>query len=246
VRNGCFVFLLAGSLAVAAVEEKKRLEIETTHSASFPAAGNILVRDSFGELLVEGWDRPEVEITVTKATRRRYSEEDQQKALEFLNSIEVAAVSGGPGRLMITTTYPDRTLLKRPFRGKTNLELIYRIRAPRTSNLVIEHDTGVVNVKDITGNLNVSSRIGEISLGVPANGNYTINARTRLGEVDTDFPGQSARRFLTDTFLNDAGAPASHIHVRLGIGSINIRKLQAAASPSRRELRASLDTTFSQ
>jgi hypothetical protein len=234
--------VLAGSLSLMASEsDRKRLEIETVQSTRFAPDGDILIRDSFGELFVEGWDRPEVEITVLKGTRRRYAAAEQDKALEYLNSIEVVAVVDGGDRLLVTTAFPDRNL-SRPFRGKSNVELVYKIKAPRNCNLAIEHDTGIVNVKNITGNVNVTARFGEITMRVPETGNYNLNARTRIGEVDTDFPGQSARKFLTQTFQNNAGAATSQIHLRLGIGSINIRKTQVGARPSRRELRASFQT----
>jgi len=50
------------------------------------------------------------------------------------------------GKLLVTTRFPSRNLFTRPFRGKTNLKLVYKIKAPRRSVLDIDHDRGVVSV----------------------------------------------------------------------------------------------------
>jgi hypothetical protein len=105
----------------ASGSDAKKLEIETTQSMSFAQDGEILIQGSFGELELEGWDRSEVEITITKGTRKKYSLDEQEKALRFLNSVEVIAAGQSANRLVISTSFPDRSLFTRPLRGKSKI-----------------------------------------------------------------------------------------------------------------------------
>ena len=218
--------------------EQKRLEIQTIQSMSFAPDGEVLIQGSFGELELEGWDRSEVEITLTKGTRKKYSLDHQEKALAFLNSVEVTAAGQNANRLVISTSFPDRSLFTRPLRGKSNIELSYKIKMPRQVKLSIEHDTGEVRVKNIAGDIKATVRIGQISMRVPENENYTINASVRLGEVESDFRGRSGRKFLSERFVSDESRGMRNIYARVGIGQINIRKMQASAPSKRRELLA--------
>jgi hypothetical protein len=225
----------------ASGSDRKKLEIETTQSMSFASDGEILIEDSFGELEIEGWDRPEVEITITKGTRKHYSLDEQEKALQFLNSVEVIAFAEQPNRLVISTSFPDRRVFTRPLRGKSNIELSYKIKAPRRVKLSIKHDTGEVTVKDIAGDIKVTARIGQIYLRIPRDENYTINASVRLGEVESDFRGRSGRKFLSERFVSDESCGMRNIYARVGIGQIDIRKMQASAPAKRRELMALME-----
>ena len=45
-------------------------EATTTERMNFAPGGTIRVEHSYGDLRVEGWDRPEVKITVTKSLLR--------------------------------------------------------------------------------------------------------------------------------------------------------------------------------
>ena len=47
---------------------------------NFLPGGTIRLDNSYGYLTVEGWDEPEVEITVTKSTDRFYEPEQKEKA----------------------------------------------------------------------------------------------------------------------------------------------------------------------
>jgi hypothetical protein len=214
--------------------DRKKLEIETTQSMSFTQDGEILIQGSFGELELEGWDRSEVEITIRKGTRKKYPLEEQEKALRFLNSVEVIATGQSANHLVISTSFPDRSLFTRPLRGKSNIDLSYKIKAPRTVKVAIEHDTGEVNIRNISGDIKVTARIGQISLRVPRDENYTINASVRLGEVESDFRGHSGRKFLSERFVSDESRGMRNIYARVGIGQINIRKMQASAPAQRR------------
>ena len=125
--------------------------------------GTIRFDGSVGELNVEGWDRPEVEITLT-----RYTETDNPtRATGELNSIHVTAKRDGAGVLAISTSLPARNFFARTFDGRTKGNLNYRIRVPRDSRLVVEHDGGDLVVYDVAGDIDAHAPHGSILLLLP-------------------------------------------------------------------------------
>jgi hypothetical protein len=59
---------------------------------------------------------------------------------------------------------------------------------------------------------------------LPDPGPYSIDARTRLGSVSSDFAGSGHKQFLVGTqFVHAGQAPAHRIFLRMGRGSITIK-----------------------
>ncbi|MGH9661130.1 MAG: hypothetical protein ACRD96_21460, partial [Bryobacteraceae bacterium] len=194
--------------------DKDPVEASTREQFAFAPGGVVAIVDSFGVLSIEGWDRPDVEVWVTKKTRKEYT--DPGKGVEELDRVVVTPVKESDARFVVTTEFPSRNLFTRPLRGKTNVELEYKIRVPRYSSLHIKHDIGEVRIKDVAGSINATARIGELSLTLP-DGDYHIDARKRIGEVSSDF-------------LSVPGA-TRQLYLRLGIGEINIRRMKPASPP---------------
>ena len=57
---------------------------------------------------MEGWDEPEVEITVTKSTDRFYEPEQKAKAEKHFDQIRVVTERRSDKELAISTTLPAR------------------------------------------------------------------------------------------------------------------------------------------
>jgi predicted membrane protein len=225
---------LAFSLSVQAQNiEKREAEIKTTQSLEFGASGTIQIVDSFGSVKVEGWDKEEVELTVTKRTQKKYAPKDIAKATKELERFKVTMETIGETSLLaINTTYPSWTPA-RMFRGKTNLNLDYLVKIPRQSSLLIKHGIGEVNVTNVSGDIEATASIGEVSLNLPEDQSYSVDARVRIGDVSSEF-GQTTQRKgfipLGAKLAGDPTAPTRRIFLRLGIGDINVNKLQSEKS----------------
>ena len=176
----------------------------------FSSGGVIEIQDSFGQVKVEGWDLPEVELTVVKSSQKEYTPTEMAAAIADLDRILIGTERPSDDHLIITTSFPTRKL-PRPLRGKSNVQLEYRIRAPRQTRLVIRHDVGDVEVNNIAGDMKVSARVGEITLGVPANTRFALDAKARLGDVCSE--------------LAAPDGPAYELYLRVGIGDISVHKL---------------------
>jgi len=203
---------------------------ETMSTESYDVARVIQLKDSFGEVFVEGWDQPSIEISIVKSTRKKYAPKDQAEARAQLDRIKVTMTKESADKLLVTTNFPSRNLFTRPFRAKTNLKLVYKIKVPRNTVLDIDHDMGVVNVIGVAAQTRITNGIGAISLSLPASEEYYIDASSKLGEVKSDFDAKSNRPYLLGAkAVNKAGGEAHRLYLRVGIGEIEIKK---SAPPS--------------
>ena len=227
-----FVCCLAlGLPAQAQTSDKREAEVTTTQSLEFGARGTIQIVDSFGSVKVEGWDKEEVELTVKKRTQKKYEPKDLDKAAKGLERFKVTMETvGETSLLVINTKYPSWTPI---FRGKTNLKLDYLIKVPRQSMLLIKHGIGEVEVVNVSGDIEATASIGQISLRLPEDQIYAVDARVRIGDVSSEFGQVTRRQGLLPVGAKLAGepsAPTRRIFSRVGIGDIQVSKLRAEKS----------------
>lgn len=108
----------------------QRIQITKTEHADLPAGGTVRLRNSTGELTIEGWDQPGVEIITTKSTKLRYAATgtEHDKASHMLEEVKVSeAVQGN--ELVIETDFPrHRRFLPRPSVGARDFDLEYLIK----------------------------------------------------------------------------------------------------------------------
>lgn len=203
-------------------------EATKTERTLFAPGGTIRVNGSYGYLAVEGWDEPEVEVTVIKSTDGFYEPSQKQHVEQRFEGIHVVTERASDKELTISTTPPvrktvfffPRPLFPSPRHGLTP---DYRIHVPRNSQLVIRHDNGYVWVSDVTGDIDARSHTGDMIVLLPDPGPYSIDARTGLGSVSSDFVGKG-HRYLAGTRLAFAGsAPSRRIFLRMGRGCITIK-----------------------
>jgi hypothetical protein len=206
---------------------KRPVEVVKTERVDFAAGGVIRLNDTYGYLSVDGWDEPQVEVTITKSTNRFYKPGQQEEAKRSLESIRVVTERLPENELSITTILASRKGTwspPLPPTTKSGVIVEYLIHAPHDSRLVIHHGTGQVLVSNMTGDVEATSLSGDILLMLPDSGLYSIDAKSKLGSVSSDFAGDSHRRYLVGTGFANATPPPSHrIYVRTGRGGIAIK-----------------------
>jgi hypothetical protein len=217
----------------------RSFEVTTTQRVPFLHGGTIRLDNSYGYLTVEGWDEPEVEITVTKATDRFYEPGQQEKAGKYFDQIRLSAERHSDKELEIATAVPVRNSLFNsvlplrrvvgatplPSNNKHGITVEYTVRVPRDSRLVVHHDNGYVWVSDVTGDIQVNSHTGDMIVMLPDPGPHSIDATARVGSVSSDFVGKSVSQFLLGThFVYPSEGPSQRIDLRMGRGSITIMK----------------------
>jgi hypothetical protein len=208
-------------------DDRANEALSSTHTERFslPAAGAIRLENSFGEVDIDGWDRPEVELTVIRSTERLHGTENRAEAQRRLDTAQVSSKQDG-NDVVISTAYPPRNAFWHPLSRRSDIEISYRIKAPRASKLIIDHNSGGVNVFDISGDIHATVINGQITLTLASGGQYAIDAHCALGDVYSDFEGRDQRRRLVgEEFSRQSTAPATNLYLRVRVGDIVIQKL---------------------
>jgi hypothetical protein len=225
------VIAIAICLPLAAKLPKPEMPVITTESVEFAPGGTIQVSGSMGVLNIEGWDRPEVEITVTRSTYRTDTPQARDLAKRQLSAIQVTAERKSSTELAIHTAFPPRGFWARVAHRRPDVQLEYRIRVPRDSKLVLRHAGGDVMVYDVAGDIDASVPTGDIVMQLPAAGQYSFDARCRFGDVYSDFAGNYHIAYLaSERFVQPGPASAKRVYLRVRIGGIKIQKM-APATP---------------
>jgi hypothetical protein len=191
-------------------------EDKTTQTLAFPAGGVMRLKHSIGDVNIEAWDSPNVEITTIKSS----------------NKVIVTAEVHGD-ELSITTAYPRRRPLPPswPFGSPADFNLEYHIMVPRAARLAIDLDVGSVNVDGVTGDIDARVRQGEIMLHLPEDAKYSIDAKTDYGNVNSDFPGELHRAWFSQKAFESAPRPAHTLKLRVGYGDIILLKTHTPKYP---------------
>jgi hypothetical protein len=203
--------------------------IQQTNTQHFTLASGATIRidNSFGELNIEGWNQPDVEITVIKTLPYDYA---QSKAERDLNAVQVKTDRKSDAELVISTSIPKHdSLLSSTAKSKTDVLMEYQIHAPSDLKLVIHHGDGSVHVNNMSGNIEANSSRGDIIIFVPGS-EPSIDAKTQFGAIASDFGGEIHRAHLIGrSFISGKTSASPLVHLRMGYGGITVKTLPREA-----------------
>jgi hypothetical protein len=206
---------LAQVAAHAKGDTKKKVEVSSTQQIEFAPGGIVRIQQSYGEVLVEGWDKNVVEVTVIKTIDAKDNPQDQEKARLKLDGVKVTVAREAKNGLLISSTFASRK----------GVNLVYKIKIPQQSDLFVKHTYGGVSVANVVGDMELTARIGGIDVDLLSSYQYDIDAKSKIGGVESAFEGKSKRKFLvSETFTGDPKHEAHRIYLRVGIGGIGISK----------------------
>jgi hypothetical protein len=219
-----FRFALIGLCAACLLADdttSQNIQLGKTEKFDFPANGTLRVENSTGELTIEGWDQPGVEISTTASGKDP-------------DGVKISAKRNGD-ELVVTTEYPHHRAFPwvSPLSVVTNFTLDYRIRVPRNAKLIVRHDDGGVHIEDVAGNIQVAARQGVITLRMTSDTGPNIDARSRVGSVNSDFTGAETHHPLPFGHQLEEGSSAAsqNLHLRIGYGDIIILKAHNPEAP---------------
>jgi len=206
---------------------ERDIEHTKTQTVPFPPGGVLRLKHSVGDLNIEGWDNPNVEITTIASSKLEYGERDRARVKSELDKVTVATERHGD-ELVITTAFPRGVF---PLFGSGGIDLVYHLSVPRAARLVIDHRVGAVNVEGVAGDIDAKLREGEIMLHLPEDAQYSIDARTACGNVNSDFPGERQRGWFGQKGLENLPLPARTLRLRVGYGDIVLLKIRIPKYP---------------
>jgi hypothetical protein len=206
-----FLCLLGGFLFPAALRADEFSQV-SRYSVRLFSYGTLVVDARIGDLRIEGWDEPRVEIEAEKLVRAS----SEAKARRLYDQIRIE-LSGGDKEVRLRTLFPPRRPW-RLFRGATKLSVNYRIQMPYDANLVVRCVDGDVRVRGIAGHQQIRVSYGDVEVTVPSLDRLrSLEARTFLGYVQSDIRGEEGAGFGRKvSFRNAEGAQDIKVRVRLG------------------------------
>lgn len=217
----------AAVLAYSAAASQHTESVSTTYQADVAANGTIRVNSAYGDVNVEGWDRQDVEVTVTRSSFKQDSPQAREAAQRYLNQIRVNTKKTANGDLVISTSFPPRNRVIRWFRGWGDFTLEYRIQVPRQSRLAIREGRGDVAIADVAGDIDARAQAGDVLVQLPQSGTYQLDARCRIGTVYSDLPATSRYAlFFGHSLTNQAASAAHHLYLRVGTGGISVQQVR--------------------
>jgi len=224
----------AACLLLGENETARKVQISKTEKLDFPAGGTLRVQNSTGELTIEGWDQPGVEITTTKSSKEVNTPQERDKATRELDRVKISTNRNGD-ELDVTTEFPQHRAF--PFvtslQNVTNFDLEYLIKVPRNAKLIVKHGAGEVHVDDVAGNIQVNAVQGLIALRLTGELPRSIQAKSDLGSVNSDFPGNESRHPwpFGHEFVEGTAANTQSLDLKIGFGDIVILKAHEPVAP---------------
>ena len=157
------ILLIVFSAGAMAVEVKK----EEVKTVAFKVGGTVHLSALEGNMVVQGWDRDEVQIRMVKRAWGR----SEREAQALLDAIEVV-IREGNDRLMIRETPSEGQrrhtifdVFDRDFweeRGWRSQVVDFELRVPRHVQLRLEGDEGDVELSQLQGKISVEMDEGDI------------------------------------------------------------------------------------
>lgn len=174
--------------------------------------GLLTIDTRVGDIRIEGWDEPRLEIEAEKVVRAK-SEQAAQPLYERLQ----IKLEGQDKNVLLRTVYPPRRPW-RPFRGESRLSVNYRIRMPYDANLNLRCVDGDVSIRGLVGAQKVRVSFGDVEIRLPDV--YllrSLRARALLGYVQSDLHGEDSAGFGQRlSYWNPQGGQDISIAVRMG------------------------------
>ena len=213
-------------------DAKQKVEISNTERMDFPVGGKLRLTNSIGVLTVEAWDRPDMEITTIKSTKVEYDAREREKKTQELEGVHVKAERRG-NEVVVATDFPRYRHFPPPIRPiGINFDLEYHIKVPANAGIVVNHDLGDVNIDGLTGDIQVTLLQGTITLHLPENEKYAIDAKVDFGHVNSDFGGaQKRRHWIIHWLVNQDSAAAHNLNLKVGFGDIVILRTRVPQRP---------------
>jgi hypothetical protein len=209
------------------IVSRQKVEVTQTERADFPAGGLLRLEHSTGELTIEGWNRPDVEIITVQTTKADYLPQNREKAASELKQSPVS-VEHQDQQLVVKT-------ISSKLRGPLpSITLSCNIKAPINAKLDVEHGSGEVHIDDMrSSDIRVTVANGDITLHLPEDGKYHINAKSDIGGVQSDFSGEEKRRWWLIGHRYAQQPPDGHdLFLRVEVGDITILKIRTPREPA--------------
>lgn len=216
------------------------IEARRTMGQTFAAQPGVAVDvdNSVGSVEITGTDKDQVVIDVVVHAYATTSAEAERLADEI--TVELSQQSDGS--VSVATHIPEQSYAGR----SPSVDL--SIQVPRRCRLTVNQQVGGVNIEDVeaaldarvdvgdldvrrltlAGDAQLDVGVGSISVSLPSDATFDLDARTDVGAVDCAFdvqPAQQRRSGVGDVLQGTVGAdPTYTLKLTVSTGGITIKK----------------------
>jgi hypothetical protein len=182
------------------------------YSARMFSFGMLTIDTRMGNIQVDGWDEPRLEIEAEKVVEAG----NEKKAQPLYDQIQVV-LDGQDKQVLLRTLYPARRLW-RPFRDESKLSVNFHIHMPFDANVTLKCVDGDVRINGLVGKQEINVNYGDVEINVPSVYRLrSLSARSILGYVQSDLQGENSagwgRKII---FWNSQGDQDIKVRVRMG------------------------------
>ncbi|MGD0128947.1 MAG: hypothetical protein ABSF46_26645 [Terriglobia bacterium] len=204
-----FLCLLWSGCGAARADEFSQVDHYAVRMFSY---GLLSIDSRTGDIHIEGWDNPRLEIEAEKVVRAN----SQEAAKPMYGELQVV-LKGQDKNVQLRTVYPPRKVW-RPFRGEARLSVNYRIKMPFDANLAVKCVDGDVWIRGLVGKQQILVNYGDVEIDIPSlNRLRLLRAHAWLGYVQSDLHGEDRGGFGPGIyFWNPAGEQDINVKVRMG------------------------------
>jgi hypothetical protein len=221
IKSATAIVLCLTRAALGDEPPRTRVQSESTDVTRFGPNGIIRLANSSGDLIVEDWDRQEVEVTILKWIDHEVKPDQLPVATQRLQSTSVTVEHISTEEVRVSTVRPHR-----------QVAIKYHIYAPRDSRIVVDHRGGFILLSGLTGDIDIANRTGDIVLMLPHPTSYSIDARDKFGLVTPDVAGATKHKYIIgEQFTRDQQPAAHHMRLRMGFGGITIKEVPPEGQP---------------
>jgi hypothetical protein len=204
-----FLCLLWGWCGAARADEFSQVSRYSVRMFSY---GLLTIDSRMGDIHIEGWDEPRLEIEAEKVVRAK----SEEAAKPLYRNLTVV-LEGQDKRVWLRTLYPPRRMW-RPFRGEARLSVNYHIKMPFDANLALRCVDGDVWIRGLEGKQQILVNYGDVEIDVPSVDHLrSLRAHAWLGYVQSDLHGEDRAGFGPGiSYWNPSGEQDIYVKVRMG------------------------------
>jgi hypothetical protein len=206
-----------------AAQETGRQKIQTTETQrmTFEPSAALRLENSIGQVRIEGWNRPDVEIKITKSTKSEYDDKTREEGAKELEKVTTSFTRKGE-ELVLATEY-KKSSVPPPFRGGPPIDVLYEIKMPHEARLIVDQETGDVQLTQLNGEIRVTVKSGSINVAVPGDAPYSVDARSKFGTTTSNLATPQHGLFFMGEELNyESPKPVHKLYLRAKSGDIVI------------------------
>jgi len=230
LRSACLFGVLAlTSLCADTAKPAQPVQTSHTDTVNFAPGGTIRIDNADGNVTIEAWDEPKVEVTVVKSMG--WDDESSAAANHRLDAVKIAVDRKSDTEVAIDASRTrTHNRVAHMLHIGSEAGVSYHIRVPKYSHLVISRADGYVSVTGVTGNIEATNSRGDILLMLPNLAQYSIDAHTKVGVITSDLQGTKHQHHLSgQEFTRGDKTQVHKLDLHMGFGGITIKELPTEA-----------------